>query len=156
MPSRTRRYLLATAILVTVLTAFGMELGELHWKLCFTGYASAMPSLPVRAGLAVLALLTELSGLLVQLGAGLPYVLIIALARGRLMATIALVPLLFGLLVVADPAGLHSCDQKGCDVCAQVLIWQFSILMPLGFIVLAAMLAPRLIRAVLRPSPPKG
>jgi hypothetical protein len=95
MPSRTRRYLLAAAIVVTVLTAFGMELGELHW-------------------------------------------------------------LLFGLLVVADPAGLHSCDQKGCDVCAQLLIWQFSILMPLGFIVLAAMLAPRLIRAVLRPSPPKG
>ena len=72
------------------------------------------------------------------------------------MATIALVPLLFGLLVVADPAGLHSCDQKGCDGCSNLLLFQFWILIPLGFIVLAAMLAPRLLRAVLRPLPPKG
>jgi hypothetical protein len=92
-------------------------------ELCFAEHSpAAVPSLLALAPSALWASLTEPTGLLLQLGAALPYLLIIAFSRGRLMAAIALVPLLFGLLVVADPAGLHSCDQKGCDGCSNLLL----------------------------------
>jgi hypothetical protein len=79
-----------------------------------------------------------------QLAAGLPYLGVIAFTRSKAIAAIALLILLLGPMATVGP--MHSCDQKGCDDCSNLLLFQLVVLAPLGCIILAMLLAGRIFR----------
>jgi hypothetical protein len=79
-----------------------------------------------------------------QLAVGLPYLSVIALTRSKAIAAIALLILLLGPLATLGP--MHSCDQKGCDDCGNLLLFQLVIFAPVGCIILAVLLAGRIFR----------
>lgn len=118
-------------------TTVSMEIAQLHWEQCFKSHSwNNLPSTSELVVPAIGAIFEAPLLLVLQIAAGLPYLLILALTRSKVLGGIAMFVLSFGPATsIGSP--MHSCDRKGCDVCSDLLLFQLEIFLPLGIVMLA-------------------
>jgi hypothetical protein len=134
--------LLLGAFLMIIYTSLRMYMAHAQWVLCFQAHSwDNLPSQVQLLGPALRELITDPAFLGAQLAAGMPHLGLIAFTRSKTLGVAAFCILAFGPLATFGP--MHSCDQKGCDDCSNLLIFQLGVLAPLGFALLAIMLGRR-------------
>jgi hypothetical protein len=134
--------LLLGAFLMIIFTSLRMHMAHAQWVLCFQ--AHSWDDLPSQAQLlrpALRELITDPAFLGAQFVAAMPHLGLMAFTRSKTLGVAAFSILAFGPLATLGP--MHSCDQKGCDDCSNLLLFQLGVLAPLGFALLAIMLGRR-------------
>lgn len=129
--------LLFVAVFLILFTGVRLEIAGLQWRHCFD--AHSWENLPSALELVVPAIgriFQDPLLLAILIATGSPYLFIIALTRSKILAGVAICVL---LLVPAAPIGspLHSCDQKACDDCTGLMLFQLVVLLPSGIAMLA-------------------
>jgi hypothetical protein len=120
-------------IFAILATDLQMAIHTEDWRLCIdsnSGVNLPNPFAYLTLGLKLVA--DDPKTLAFEFAVSLPYLLIIAVTRSRFAAILATAMLLLGAVIIPFDGPGHTCDQKGCYGCANLMIIQLFILLPLG------------------------